>query len=898
MKLTIALIYSTLLAFCVVKLESTRYDVSMYDYPDTTWEFYETFLGCDITQLGIQKGEPTTADIDEEDGKTEKFIRKAVKTRKEAMIPVITPKEEPPEPYRSLMYLVQQDGRWNNLKVVKKVLHLPRHARLTSTTQEWEAATGFALAAIRQAYEYFHLLGDIFDKGTNWMTNEVVLYEAKRVLNDLQYHAEIPGYESPVEEVEVEEEEDEDSLLALRRQEDSIAEGSTEEARDAFGNVIPLKSSGTKDGDEPGGGMTMTNAPATPGTPSLAESLRAITPQVDQRKRARVDKQINDILNDIFTMSTDLDMHRGAIEDLLKSSVVAYNAAETHTERTYVFLELTAMIGNGELARKGLPPDDWRSKGVIGYRPKVMSLLAKVAELADARLELEEIELPGGRSANAATEYVPAGNKYRWTVVWDGDDIVAKVLHSLDFLRDAKDFRMWYGRTYLFLCNPLGLAFDIGNSWDSLGMDEKVNEHIMTRPHFRHVKFTEHDWQHQKYLWKWKEKLLELSEGRWGWWPGLPELKLESDQHKLYVAMLILLIKCREEMIAFSQYEGEMVSFESTARGAGVGPKGTDIRDLVFFMPKRGAPPEEDDLEADYAGVDLPEDLEKEAQARKVVAEERKKKKHAATSAAGSELSAGTDKKPPRVRGVQKSDKFRRASVQNMAKQAHSNVQGGIPKGWKNLANDPNGTQMNAMAENVIEEQHFKEGGDEKALRAVADAAGRGPVVRLRKASTMEVSTKDLRLMGKSRRRSEVEPMVRPSSRSKATKADDDGLNTLAEGSISSKGSSKASSVKSKRSTVSSVKASGAADAAKNDTAPKSEDDEAKKPTSAAKGKRRGSRRASAVGPPKGKKSEQAELLLDKEKLTEALMDSRAVARTKPEMEGRRMTKRGTGNIR
>lgn len=872
--------------------------MSKYDYPDTTWEFYETFLGCDITQLGIQKGEPSTADIDEEDGKTEKFIRRAVKTRKEAMIPVITPKEEPPEPYRSLMYLVQPDGRWNNLKVVKKVLHLPRHARLTTTTQEWEAATGFALAAMRQAYEYFHLLGDTFDKGTVWMTNEAVLYEAKRVLNDLQYHAEIPGYESPVE-VEVEEEEDEDSLLALRRQEDSIAEssGSTDEVRDAFGNIIPLKSPGVKDGNEQGGPMNMTDAPTTPGKPSLAESLRAITPQVDQRKRARVEKQINDLLNDIFAMSTVLDRHRDAIEDLLKSSVAAYNAAETHTERTYVFLELTAMIGNGELPRKGLPPDDWRSKGVIGYRPKVMALLGKVAELADARLELEEIELPGGRSANAATDYVPAGNKYRWTVVWDGDDIVAKVLHSLDFLRDAKEFRMWYGRTYLFLCNPLGLAFDIGNSWDALGMDEKVNEHIMTRPHFRHVKFTEHDWQHQKYLWKWKEKLLELSEGRWGWWPGLPELKLESEQHKLYVAMLILLIKCREEMVAFSKYEGELVSFESTARGAGVGPKGTDIRDLVFFMPKREAPPEEDDLEADYAGVDLPEDLEKEAQARKSVAEESQKKRAAA---AGSELPPGTDKKPPRVRGAQNGDKIRRASVQNMAKQAHANVQGAIPKMWKNPTNDPNGAQSNTVAENITEEQHFKEGGDEKALRAVADAAGRGPVARLRKASTMEVSTKNLRLMGKSRRRSEVEPMVRPSSRSKVTKADEEeGLNTLTEGSVSSKGSSKASSVAPKRPTTMSVKASGAADAAKSDAAPKSENDEAKKPTSAAKGgKRRGSRRASAAGPPKGTKSEQAELMQDKEKLTEALMDSRAVARTKPEMEGRRMTKRATGNIK
>lgn len=145
-------------------LESNRYDVSKYEYPDTHWEFYDTFLKCDITASGIAKGEPTTADLDDDDGKTERYIRKTVAARKEAMAPVMEPPEEPPEPFRTLLFIVDADGRWKNLKLVKKVLRLPRHARISETTSEWEAATALALAAIRQQFEYFHLLGDVFDK--------------------------------------------------------------------------------------------------------------------------------------------------------------------------------------------------------------------------------------------------------------------------------------------------------------------------------------------------------------------------------------------------------------------------------------------------------------------------------------------------------------------------------------------------------------------------------------------------------------------------------------------------------------------------------------------------------------------------------------------------------------
>lgn len=875
-------------------LESKRYDVSMYDYPETHWEFYDTFLDCDITKMGTIKGEPTTADLEEDDGKTEKYIRKAVAIRKEARIPIIPPKEEPPEPYRSLMYLVGSEGRWTNVKHVKKILRLPRHARLTTTTREWEAATAFALAAMRQAYEYFHLLGDVFDKGTSWLTSEQVLYEAKRVLNELQHTEEIPGYESPVDEfkeIKEDAEEDEGNEGSSVEKTELAEEKSSleEEARDSInqlsldtgmdGAKTLMNTHRTQDGGGDAGAMSVV---ATPTTPSLAEKMRAITPQVDKRRQSSMNAHINKLLNDIFSMSTDLDRHREDIKTLLDKSVTAYNACETHTERTYVFLELTAMIADGEPPRKGLPPDDWRSRGVIGYRPKAIALLCKVMELAEARLEMEEIELPGGRSAAAATEYVPAGNRYRWTVIWDGDDIVAKVLHSLDFLRKSKEFKQWYGRTYLFLCNPLALSFDVGNGWTSLGMDTKVNEHIMTRPHFRHVKFTEHDWQHQKFLWKWKESLLELSSGRWGWWPALPVLKEESDQHKLYVAMLVLLIKCQEEMVKFSKYEGELVSYESTARGQGVGPK-ADIRDLVFFMPKRPEPvseDEEDDLEAAYMGVDLPSDTnaEQEKKDEIVTGGNDKDAETAQAQKDAKERSGLVDKgvkqRAARSGMVAQRDNVRRASVQKMASRVHSSVRKGLPKDWKN--SQMGGTASNKVEESITEEQVFKEG-DEKALREAAESSQRGPGVRLRKASTMQVSTKNLRLMGKGDSKDDDTPMVKKRSTTGGSL-----------GAVSEQGSKELSVTSKDGASQASGKSEG-----NNSNKSVAKD---KKPTSPGKGKRRPSRRGSTLGSPKGKKSQDGDLLKDKEKLTEALKDSRAVTRAKPE--GRRMTKRASESIK
>ena len=83
------------------KLESKRLDVSEYDYPDTDelgWDFYNTFLNCDVTKLGINSGKTSTAD----DNLTEKYLVNIVKKQQHEMTPILAPPEIAPEPLRSL----------------------------------------------------------------------------------------------------------------------------------------------------------------------------------------------------------------------------------------------------------------------------------------------------------------------------------------------------------------------------------------------------------------------------------------------------------------------------------------------------------------------------------------------------------------------------------------------------------------------------------------------------------------------------------------------------------------------------------------------------------------------------------------------------------------------------
>jgi hypothetical protein len=115
----------------------------------------------------------------------------------------------------------------------------------------------------------------------------------------------------------------------------------------------------------------------------------------------------------------------------------------------------------------------------------VINLLVRIHHLAQLRLELAELLLPMGRvlkSNNKALDlssatYVELEEKYRkrqsdWTIIWDGEDIVHKILHSLDFMKKSHELNSWYGRTYFFIANPLALAFNYETAIEKLNLKE------------------------------------------------------------------------------------------------------------------------------------------------------------------------------------------------------------------------------------------------------------------------------------------------------------------------------------------------------------------------------------------------------------------------------------------
>lgn len=471
-------------------------------------------------------------------------------------------------------------------------------------------------------------------------------------------------------------------------------------------------------------------------------------------------------------------------------------------------------------------------------------------------------------------------------MVWDGNDLVAKILHSLDFLRDYKEFRQWYGRTYFFLCNPLCLPFDLSSQSSVLGMDEKVKEHLDTFPHFRHVKYTEHDWQHQKYLWKWKEKFVELSSGRWDWWPPMPVLREEKDQQKVYVAALTLLIKCHEEMTKFSKYERELVSYESTARGQGGGSK-SDIRDLVFFMPQKKTKEEEEDpLDEEY-------DLGGESVDGMV-----------------DDLPPAPQKKPVR-RGTVQVDTHRRASVNKLAANAHSRITQEMSKDRFQMSK--HAKVLASQGEPVTEDQVLTGEGGERGARLRAEAAERGPSVRLRKASTMSVSTANLRLMGKNDkpkdpcaankgpRRGKTASVLGALATAPVPTLPESAVQEGDEESVVSKASSHstASTFTRNQNALEKVKQEAEEKVERDmqeqlqlqqeEAAEKVEAGEKAGQEKTKKGKN-GSRRRSTMATVKGSKSQHSELTKNKEKFTNAVKESTAVTRAQPEK--RRLTKR------
>lgn len=299
------------------------------------------------------------------------------------------------------------------------------------------------------------------------------------------------------------------------------------------------------------------------------DKLRAITPTQDKQKIKIQTKNLQNIQFDLIQKMMGIEDKIVILKECLDRCTHVFNSCNTYAERNNCFDEFTAMLGDDVLPREGFPESDWRLHGVKGYRPLVVAFFNNVQEMADARLLLDELLTPEG---NLGTNFLPDGNRGRWGLMWEGEDIVLKVLHSLEFLRTRREIANWYGRKFYFLANPLSLPFSMKEAMSALHMDEKISEHLTTQPHKRNGLGCiggNNTWQHQKYLLNWKNEMAELCINDQGFnWPVNPNLKEDVDNERLFVAMTVIYIRSLSTVEAKFHYEKSFISLLKTIRGA------------------------------------------------------------------------------------------------------------------------------------------------------------------------------------------------------------------------------------------------------------------------------------------------------------------------------------------
>ena len=335
--------------------------------------------------------------------------------------------------------------------------------------------------------------------------------------------------------------------------------------------------------------------------PSVEEPpVEALSDGERQRRLVECELRLQGIGVEIVQACLALEAHLHDIKRCKDKSVAFFNSCDTHADRYLAFDELTAMLGEGAPPREGFEMGDWRAKGCRGYRPLAVLFFSKVSLLAEERLLAEELR-KGKRPL--VPEYVCDGNRGRWGFTWDGVDLVTKVLHSLDFLRQVREVANWYGRNFSFLGNPLALPFPLRFALEELeGMDECCSQLLESQAFMRRgigaVGGTRH-WRHRKYLGKWYKAFFALCEAKMQWnWPKIEEVKLVEEYEPVFNAMCAIYIRNLPSVTETAAFEKKFVSLIMTSRGNHLMQGSSGLKpDRPLALPRRYRMPIDEEVD-------------------------------------------------------------------------------------------------------------------------------------------------------------------------------------------------------------------------------------------------------------------------------------------------------------
>lgn len=165
-------------------LVSSRYAV-MYTPATTGWDFFDAFAKSPQCQAAFQDSEISTKgkNVDKYLTLTAKERLRLYRESQRKDIP------QPPQHILELVKIQSSTGKFDNLAQVLSILFMPHDVkfRLDHLWVEWEKATAFAIAAMRQQNEYFDVLCESHDKAFAWMESNEAIFEARELIHSLQF---------------------------------------------------------------------------------------------------------------------------------------------------------------------------------------------------------------------------------------------------------------------------------------------------------------------------------------------------------------------------------------------------------------------------------------------------------------------------------------------------------------------------------------------------------------------------------------------------------------------------------------------------------------------------------------------------------------------------------------
>eukprot|EP01041_Mallomonas_annulata_P000828 gene828-1610_t len=386
--------------FCMKQLTGDNLKSDRWDFND----FYGAFHRCKVTKAAIGTGVLSTE---------KRNLSKFLEVVSRDLHPPVEKTIIPP-PFDKLLKLQKPDGKWEDKKAVLECLCLPTNLTL-SEANIWENATAFAVAALRQQCDLFHLFGDAHDRGRVWISVPHHITNASELI--ATYHV------SNVYEYD-----DEESEPALSTNQ---FDHSKLKHNNNYNNHTVKFNNSSEDANN-----------LTKNSESKTESIQAesqlLTTNILDDFYAPIDNCT------IIEKERNLDalQQKELMIQCKNKSLKTFVTCTTHHERFLCFEELTAMLGDGHPATPGL--DDWRRDGVLGHRPLCIQLLCKIHQIAQERLHLEEIRpasVSGGRghiatASATASVFLSTGrerakdiSRGRWAFIWNGVDVVKKIIY-------------------------------------------------------------------------------------------------------------------------------------------------------------------------------------------------------------------------------------------------------------------------------------------------------------------------------------------------------------------------------------------------------------------------------------------------------------------------------------